>query len=209
MSEPFTFERLTPRQREVIIRKAEGKTYGQVAYELGRHRADRQEPSGPRVREARGRAPDRGSAHPRLAARSRRIPAGEWPARPTGAARAGAVIRLTSVRSRARSLDASQVIPRVGGRQGSTPPGTESDGPLADRDRPGEPQHHRDELRRPFVAPPRPAAHQLLDLVDERVRNRHSRAEQQDLLVGHQLRPESLEPGQQLPDPKSKFVSWM
>ena len=29
------FERLTPRQREVIIRKAEGKTYGQVAYELG------------------------------------------------------------------------------------------------------------------------------------------------------------------------------
>ena len=35
MSEPFTFERLTPRQREVIIRKAEGKTYGQVAYELG------------------------------------------------------------------------------------------------------------------------------------------------------------------------------
>ena len=35
MSEPFTFERLTPRQREVLIRKAEGKTYGQVAYELG------------------------------------------------------------------------------------------------------------------------------------------------------------------------------
>ena len=35
MSDPFTFERLTPRQREVIIRKAEGKTYGQVAYELG------------------------------------------------------------------------------------------------------------------------------------------------------------------------------
>ena len=35
MNEPFAFERLTPRQREVIIRKAEGKTYGQVAYELG------------------------------------------------------------------------------------------------------------------------------------------------------------------------------
>ena len=35
MSEPFSFERLTPRQRDVIIRKAEGKTYGQVAYELG------------------------------------------------------------------------------------------------------------------------------------------------------------------------------
>jgi DNA-binding NarL/FixJ family response regulator len=35
MSDPFTFERLTPRQRDVIIRKAEGKTYGQVAYELG------------------------------------------------------------------------------------------------------------------------------------------------------------------------------
>jgi DNA-binding CsgD family transcriptional regulator len=35
VSEPFTFERLTPRQREVIIRKAEGKTYGQVAYDLG------------------------------------------------------------------------------------------------------------------------------------------------------------------------------
>ena len=35
MSKSFAFERLTPRQREVIIRKAEGKTYGQVAYELG------------------------------------------------------------------------------------------------------------------------------------------------------------------------------
>ncbi len=35
MSDPFAFEALTPRQREVIIRKAEGKTYGQVAYELG------------------------------------------------------------------------------------------------------------------------------------------------------------------------------
>ena len=35
MGEPFPFGRLTPRQREVIIRKAEGKTYGQVAYELG------------------------------------------------------------------------------------------------------------------------------------------------------------------------------
>ena len=35
MSEPFAFERLTPPQREVIIRKAEGKTYGQAAYELG------------------------------------------------------------------------------------------------------------------------------------------------------------------------------
>ena len=35
MSTPFTYERLTPRQRQVLIRKAEGKTYGQVAYELG------------------------------------------------------------------------------------------------------------------------------------------------------------------------------
>jgi DNA-binding NarL/FixJ family response regulator len=35
MSDPFAFEALTPRQREVIIRKAEGKTYGQVAHELG------------------------------------------------------------------------------------------------------------------------------------------------------------------------------
>ncbi len=35
MSDPIAFEALTPRQREVIIRKAEGKTYGQVAYELG------------------------------------------------------------------------------------------------------------------------------------------------------------------------------
>ena len=35
MSNPFTYERLTPRQREVLVRKAEGKTYGQVAYELG------------------------------------------------------------------------------------------------------------------------------------------------------------------------------
>ena len=35
MSDPMAFEALTPRQREVIIRKAEGKTYGQVAYELG------------------------------------------------------------------------------------------------------------------------------------------------------------------------------
>ena len=35
MSDPFTFDRLTPRQREVLIRKAEGKTYGQVAHELG------------------------------------------------------------------------------------------------------------------------------------------------------------------------------
>ena len=35
MSDQLTFEGLTPRQREVILRKAEGKTYGQVAYELG------------------------------------------------------------------------------------------------------------------------------------------------------------------------------
>ena len=35
MSNPFTYDRLTPRQREVLVRKAEGKTYGQVAYELG------------------------------------------------------------------------------------------------------------------------------------------------------------------------------
>ena len=35
MSNPFTYDRLTQRQREVLVRKAEGKTYGQVAYELG------------------------------------------------------------------------------------------------------------------------------------------------------------------------------
>ena len=35
MSEPFTFERLAPRQREVIIRNGEGKTYGEVAYVPG------------------------------------------------------------------------------------------------------------------------------------------------------------------------------
>ena len=35
MNEPFTFERLTPRQREVLIRKAAGLTYGEVAYDLG------------------------------------------------------------------------------------------------------------------------------------------------------------------------------